>query len=105
MRPSFFLPLCLVSLTLAKAIPDIKTNAKRAEDQSEQCLTKDVVVDIIDDYTYILTQPGVNPEHLNATAMKWLADDFGVYSDSILTLSNRAVSIPLISSPQIPRCH
>ena len=110
------LPLGLASLALSKAIPDrepvkhtlkpthTKTcrcprvtegaKLKRSDDDIVQnCLTMDVVDGIIDDYTYLMTQPGRNPDVFNATAEKLLTDDFMVLSESILTLGNIPVSL------------
>ena len=117
MRSALLLSVCFASLVLSKAIPDrdpveytpkptrTKTcdcakitpsvdKLKRAEDMSRDCVTQSIVDSIIDNYTYLLTQPGENPEHFNATAMKVLTNDFQVYSDSILTLANITVSLP-----------
>ena len=116
MRSALFLSFCFASLALSKAIPDrdpveytpkptrTKTcdcakithspdKLKRAEDLSRDCVTQKIVDSIIDDYTYLLTQPGENPEQFNATATRLLTDDFQVYSDSILTLANITVSL------------
>ena len=112
MRPALLLPLCLSPLALAKAIPDkepveytpkpTKTKTcdcakispkpeRRSEDSSRPCLTQEVVDEFIDGSTYLLTQPGKDPEQYNAIATTWLTDDFQGYSDSILMVTNRPV--------------
>lgn len=53
------------------------------------CLNATGVSTVIDGYTYLLEHPG--GPYFNSTAEALLADDFVVYSDSILTLSNRSV--------------
>ena len=99
MRPMLFLPFCLASLALAKPFPDNKPKPD-AGYGNDECLTKDTVDTVIEGYKYLLTQPGEDPEQFNATAERLLADDFKVYSDSILTLAHRPVSPSITHTTQ-----
>ena len=89
MKLTFLWSFCFASLALSEAISN---PSKRSEDTSPSCLTQDTVNGIIDGYAYLLTQPGENPEQFNSTALNMLTDDFQVFSDSILMLSNHTVS-------------
>lgn len=55
------------------------------------CLNETGINTLVDGYTYLLQFPG-GPD-FNSTASAILADDFVVWSDSILTLSGRAVCL------------
>lgn len=57
---------------------------------SKPCLNVTTVSELVNGYTYLLEQPG--GADFNSTADAILSDSFVVYSDSILTLSNRPVS-------------
>ena len=107
MGSALLLSISFAALAFSKAVPEkdpiestLKStitysahNVKRAGDMSIDCVTQGIVDGIIDDYTYLLTQPGENPELFNATATRLLSDDFHVYSDSIFTLANITVSL------------
>lgn len=60
----------------------------------KHCLTPANVNTVVEGYTYLLEKP-LGPD-FNSTANKILSDKFQVLSDSILTLSQRPVSITTI---------
>ena len=60
------------------------------------CLSPSRVKALVDGYTYLLVHPG--GQDFNSTANTILTPDFEVFSDSILTLSGRPVSLGTVLS-------